>query len=1507
MKHVKSKAKGILALMMSLIIFVGACLPVSALSVSVPSGASPEELCYSVEYADGKIKIKVNAETVYSILEDRQLTKDELKALIPQNILSVLEEGRDVSLDDLKALVAEYVTLDDLKAIADDIPTELLSEYLDLELIEQLMTIEELLNVLPLDVLFESQKLKEAIIGSNGFMDAELVRELVDAGVIDANVLNALFTDAELSEIINVEAAVALLSEESVAEALITSDKLVNSDVIKKLLTVNGIIDGITYDDVYNSGVIELDLLKTLDAIDYTRLEAYLSTKSIDLETLIAEDIVSLDNVTAAGLENYLTVQKGIDVSSDSDVIQYLSENGYTTVSEIPTSAIPELWAIIVRNNPSEGLTLADVDGITFKLDNKQPSELASVFGITLDDVKRENIIIESKLTLENLLNESPTTAVKCVKQSSALRTAIINNVTGNEQTRTNLAETLKELTAPSDGSAAKISANELFTIINDSSSVDAVSVLVDINKAIEKLREHTSPVDDLLNAVGGTSPLNDVISALSSETVTRLIESNKELIFEDKEILKELFDLLEQDGSLRTILSELLQIISGRPDGVKSFTRSALQRTYRLLMTRIDSIRLNDEHILFNGAQFDANALLSALIDLIPENTADIIDNGLSATLSLVVKDTDDSGNTVIGNTYAWGIELSFFGDTAPLKSLTAKLDEHIRLNVNRYIDDDGTLNVDAELSVTVPAAASAVYAEVLNNPEIDTALRAKLLKLPSKTLGDAKTLLHGLTDEELTAIFNTLTEKLDSIKQRAQAALPDTQSSGSKATRAVGNTSVTADDVNTLLDKLTSREYFDKAFGKLLSAFDSLISGRDENTSLTSLYVKNNGVFTLNTSKQLNIIDLLLNTVSLPDEIGILFANKELKVNVGTNATVNDLFVLTGVYADGSEFKTLIPKGTKISVLEELLSTTFVDENGEPYGSDAVIEGHTTLRQRGRYCVNFHFTVRGGTEGLIETVYYDLGDTTISEPSLANTIWAGKRNGYGYEWENNYVLGSQYVIDVYYVETPNNYTLTFECYNELGVRITSFTEQFAFGADASSIYAKIRSEFSYDGTTYRYLRHNDSYVPYAYNVQTDTGDQTVKVYYFASTTHYVRWYDFDGEGNRELASSEWSFGVPSTYPTEAPAAPSRRGYRFVGWSVDVTDTSIYRTPRDINVYAVWESINFVHYVDENGNPLLDSNGNEIVLPYDENGIIGNAPTVPAKRGYTGVWDNVDLTYATGSVTIKPIYVKLVYTAVFIADGETVARVQFDVDNVDAGKLPTVPEVPAKEGYTGRWESYELTLADLEINAVYTLLPSESTDTAAPEPEEESDGNIGWIAVIILLLVVGGGIFGYMHSSNDNDDDGSTPPPPAPAPKEEPKAEEAEEAAEVTEEAVATEPEVTVPVVVENITVSDADMLMSDSFAEKLVRTKKVKATAGLKVIVNLSAINSAFSAGDTVDLQALKQKKLVPQKTAKVKILADGNLEKALNIEANAFSLQAVKMITLTGGTITQIISEE
>jgi large subunit ribosomal protein L15 len=68
---------------------------------------------------------------------------------------------------------------------------------------------------------------------------------------------------------------------------------------------------------------------------------------------------------------------------------------------------------------------------------------------------------------------------------------------------------------------------------------------------------------------------------------------------------------------------------------------------------------------------------------------------------------------------------------------------------------------------------------------------------------------------------------------------------------------------------------------------------------------------------------------------------------------------------------------------------------------------------------------------------------------------------------------------------------------------------------------------------------------------------------------------------------------------------------------------------------------------------------------------------------------------------------------------------------------------------------------------------------------------------------------------------------------------------------------------------------------------------------VINLGSLER-FSAGAIVDISALREVGLVRGKSRKVKILAQGNLTKALVVKAHAFSQQAREKIVALGGSI-------
>lgn len=84
--------------------------------------------------------------------------------------------------------------------------------------------------------------------------------------------------------------------------------------------------------------------------------------------------------------------------------------------------------------------------------------------------------------------------------------------------------------------------------------------------------------------------------------------------------------------------------------------------------------------------------------------------------------------------------------------------------------------------------------------------------------------------------------------------------------------------------------------------------------------------------------------------------------------------------------------------------------------------------------------------------------------------------------------------------------------------------------------------------------------------------------------------------------------------------------------------------------------------------------------------------------------------------------------------------------------------------------------------------------------------------------------------------------------------------------------------------------------------RLPKVGFNSGVKTIfnvVNLAAIESAFEAGAEVDETSLKMKGILGKAKAPLKILAEGEITKAVKVKANYFSAAAKEKIEKAGGS--------
>ena len=110
---------------------------------------------------------------------------------------------------------------------------------------------------------------------------------------------------------------------------------------------------------------------------------------------------------------------------------------------------------------------------------------------------------------------------------------------------------------------------------------------------------------------------------------------------------------------------------------------------------------------------------------------------------------------------------------------------------------------------------------------------------------------------------------------------------------------------------------------------------------------------------------------------------------------------------------------------------------------------------------------------------------------------------------------------------------------------------------------------------------------------------------------------------------------------------------------------------------------------------------------------------------------------------------------------------------------------------------------------------------------------------------------------------------------------------------------------VTDKVTAGEAETLITDATAENLIALAEVRSVRGTgrRSYINLDTISANFREGETVDLATLKARGLLEAKVGSFKVLARGQLDKSLTVEANDFSLAAVKMIALTGGKVVRI----
>lgn len=104
-----------------------------------------------------------------------------------------------------------------------------------------------------------------------------------------------------------------------------------------------------------------------------------------------------------------------------------------------------------------------------------------------------------------------------------------------------------------------------------------------------------------------------------------------------------------------------------------------------------------------------------------------------------------------------------------------------------------------------------------------------------------------------------------------------------------------------------------------------------------------------------------------------------------------------------------------------------------------------------------------------------------------------------------------------------------------------------------------------------------------------------------------------------------------------------------------------------------------------------------------------------------------------------------------------------------------------------------------------------------------------------------------------------------------------------------------------QSVTAAEVDRIMQDEVAEILIEKAEGVSDRTRVGIVNIDMLSRTFSDGEEVTLEEVKKRVAgFDKKVTYLKVLARGALDKKLTVTADAFSLQAAKMILLTGGKV-------
>ncbi len=407
----------------------------------------------------------------------------------------------------------------------------------------------------------------------------------------------------------------------------------------------------------------------------------------------------------------------------------------------------------------------------------------------------------------------------------------------------------------------------------------------------------------------------------------------------------------------------------------------------------------------------------------------------------------------------------------------------------------------------------------------------------------------------------------------------------------------------------------------------------------------------YSLTTSLQANVGDKAEWTdytygITLTEEASRLY------LLIQAHAGKGDVYVDEITFTLKESNSKVVMDGEKIGVLPAIpekmgyIGVWTID--GETVTADTVWAGDSKTAKIDYTPIEYTVTFKNGDD-VVGTQTYTVEDTEITVPEVpAKEYYTGA-------WESYELGGGDKTVNAVY--TAIEYTVTFMNGEEVVGNQTYTVE------NTEITEPEVPVKEYYTGVWENYELTN--------------GDKTVNAVYTAIK------YTVTFMNSEEVLGTQ-TYTVEDTEITE-PEVPAREHYVGAWESYELNGGN-----KTIN--AVYTAIEYTVTFMADGVEV-----DKVNYTVEDTAIV--EPTVPAKEGYGGKWEAYAL--VGGDITVNAVYVAGVYTVTFKVDGVTVAVEEYTIEDTEI----TMPEVPAKEHYTGVWESYELNGGDKTVNAVYTAL----------------------------------------------------------------------------------------------------------------------------------------------------------------------------------------------------------